>query len=1330
MDPQPWDIDAAPLARGVTLLEASAGTGKTWNIQRLVALLIAEHDLPIAKILVVTFTKAAAAELRDKVRAILLQLAAQTGALAHGSPVPGEPDPLLPRLQRSPLGIAVVHERLTRASREFGTAPISTIHGFCQQVLKRSGAELGVRLDAELVDSADEVIAQIVDDYLSRERYGHVDAARWVAGAKLKRKPFLKLGATLAEHPQDELVAPVAVVDGQTAEIPAQTARQVAVASQRALAALFVEARRLWIDEGQFAEILRFFETNCRVTLNGTSHKLPTIRRQLQSLDVWLHGNVPSAMRIGEPQPETKHFGALQFLKGAALPAIPAAMAVIAELLNAVEDERARGTAAILRHAAAHLRAEIPRGLQARNQRTFTDLLYLVRDALAAEAHQVPPRHDLATQLGSLYDAALIDEFQDTDTAQWDIFRMLFLAPEARQFLFLVGDPKQSIYRFRGADIDAYLAAAALTPAHRQYTLTVNHRSDRPLVEQFNRLYRQWSPQGSTERPEIFGDDRIRFPLVSARNDQRMAFAPDGPLSKPLCVRYFQASSLPDSAEFVPTAALAAQLAAKWVTLDIVARLGTKVGDPPTVVSAGDIAVLVDTNKQATLVQRSLARANVAAVISTDNSVADTPEARWMCAWLAAVDQPNDDSLARQLAITPLFGWTAAELVAVDDDASKSAAAWLRYREALRAWKKAYDSKGFVRAWHQALANQHACGVAVAGDNANAPVWTRLLAAQDGDRCVTNLRHLMELLQARWLKHKSPPAGLAQWLQRLASDDEEKVAGQTEIRLETDAAAVKIVTIHKAKGLQYPIVFVPFLFMAQAKAPSTLAVCWPEPGGANKLVLDDGGALRTLANQQDVEAGKREGLRKLYVAVTRALHQCVVYWGLAGPTARGRQSVLSPLAALFHGEQQADAPPKAKAGAPAAPWGRMANGQAVVKSHLKSDGAKLFEWVEAHFAASAMDVALSRCDAPPTPLPRWTGATDGAVTPTTTDFTRPELSEYWRTWSYSALGKSHLEPALPSPPATATPVELDGPSMAGKEFGKWVHAVFEHLEFEPQPATNPPQWQSRAVSAQGIAVPPLPLLALVEQLGDKHGQTDTKARAVLADTLPAILQTPLGVALGELRLCDLKLQHRKDELVFDFSLAAGSAATRAALLDPIRRRAGAGGDAPAFGAAYARALDARDNLARQTGAAPAKPMLGLFTGSIDLVFRTGANGVYYVVDYKTNRLAAATDSGGPRAASCYENYGSAGLQAEMIKHNYILQYHLYLCALHTWLGGRLDGYSYANNIGGALYLFVRGMAPRQPRQSDGWANGVFFDKPPEHVIAAMCATLGLRGHHG
>ncbi len=867
---------------------------------------------------------------------------------------------------------------------------------------------------------------------------------------------------------------------------------------------------------------------------------------------------------------------------------------------------------------------ELPRRLEARSSITFDELLRVLRGRLMDGSKEAAA---LASALRRRWRAALVDEFQDTDTAQWEIFSTIFSArgPEA-PILYLIGDPKQAIYSFRGADVHVYQMATAT--ADTRATMDENHRSDAAYVRALNAVF---------AGPNVFDLDFVRYVDVKARHPDRIVGMPA--LTFGWVTRASFGEPTPGD---LPLDKATAWVRVPELVVDEVVKIlhgGVTIAGRP--VEPRDIAVLVRKHRQARSVHRALLSRGVPAVLGQSGSVFQSDEARSIERFLVAMETRGREQAVAALAMTPLFGRSAAEIKSLGRS-------YLAFVDRVAEWVQSFAREGFAPTFLRALDQEG--------------VIARLVMLEDGERRITDLRHLVELLHAAALADHLGPAGLLSWLRRQRAGDEED-PDATRVRLESDARAVRVVTLHVSKGLQYPIVILPYLWDGAPLPPAEVGrLRYHDDDG--RLVIDVSPTPADRDHELAKREYRREALRLTYVALTRAQHASVV---MTGPF---KQFSDSPLATILH----------------AGNVGRLEHPESV---RLRGELEAL---------ASRSGSAIVVRDLPATSRARYLGEPldRAAPLPTARAFSRGRFDAFWRRVSYTTLTAGHELAAAPEGEdwdgdETEAKVEPVGEELAlaafpaGKEAGKLVHSILEHLDFKTQ---------------KERAAPFRPLAELVAHHGRAAGVGDVRAWSLLSDALPGVLATklgPLGVSLEEVALAD-----RLDELRFDLPLAGGDT------------RRGAFADGAALMAPMAARQELSPDYRRALGSLRIDRLAGFLTGSIDLVLRVA--GRYYVIDYKTNRLGTRHDE---VFRSTIGHYAEAAMRAEMERHHYHVQYHLYLVALHRWLSTRIPGYRYETHVGGAAYLFVRGMIGAET--PDGHA--VFVDAPSAECIETMSAAL-------
>ena len=757
--------------------------------------------------------------------------------------------------------------------------------------------------------------------------------------------------------------------------------------------------------------------------------------------------------------------------------------------------------------------------------RSYDDLLLGLRRALEGAGGEA-----LGERLRTGWAAALVDEFQDTDPAQYEIVRRIWGG--ASQPVFLVGDPKQAIYRFRGADVYAYLAARAHADA--SHVLDVNWRSDPGLVAAVNAVF------GRVRKPFVL--DAIPFFAARAaatpRQELVLAGEPPQPFRVWLLDRAGATTFMPKNETSRRAAAATAAEIARLLRLadDGGARLGDRA------LAGGDIAVLVRNHRQGRLVRDALARLGVPSVQQAEDSVFASREAEQLRRVLLAVAEPGRDDIVRAALGTELLGVSGEELVrllAVE-------AEWTERVESFHDYHRLWREHGFARMFR---------GLVTAEG-----ISPRLLAFADGERRLTNLLHLGELLADEAARQPRGLEVLAQWMASRAVDPHPESEEQ-QLRLESDEHVVKIVTIHKSKGLQYPVVFCPFVWDGRLFAERDRDVACHDATADDRATLEVEASPQSPLRVQACREELAEGLRLLYVALTRAQHRCTVVWGAAG------DSATSALFWLLHAPDGTEQP-------------------AALRACLKGmDDAALRGHLDALGARSANSIRID-------PLPSGRGerhrprATDAASLEARA-LLRP-VPAGWGLASFSALagersaeGPDH-DAGVAAAPTDDAPAERTGFTFpSGARAGSCLHAILERLEFTGADVARRRETIARELRRFGFAADWLP--AVEAMIG-------------------RVLATPLDEA-GRLRLADLPRERRLDELEFAYPLARFDVAGLSALLRQHGFIEGPLGDV--------------------LGSLGFAPVTGFMRGFIDLVFE--ADGRYWLADYKSNWLGSALD---------------------------------------------------------------------------------------------------------
>ncbi|MES2819210.1 MAG: exodeoxyribonuclease V subunit beta [Pseudomonadota bacterium] len=1080
---------------GRSLIEASAGTGKTWTLTALYARLLLEKQLSVSQILVVTFTTAATAELRERIRTRLAEL------LAVYEQGPGE-DELLNRLHAQ-YPDALSHRRLLLAVHGFDEAAIFTIHGFCQRALQHAAFEAGGDFDNELTQDDRELIDALMAD-LWRHELAAAEPA-WAAFLVHRKLTPQSLRQRLRTH----LGKPYLRI-----EPPPGAGSELGT-----LGAAWQCARQAWQDESAaWLEQLRAFDGFKSAMCDPI--KLGFWQTEL---DGYFSDAAALFSKTEAHQRLSREGLARASKKGSSVPqaALADALQGLCEALDSAQPEVEQRLVDLQVRLIAQLNAQLPQRKAAQRLLAFDDLLNLLLQALEGEggAH-------LAATLSAQYPVALIDEFQDTDPVQYQVFRRIYAS---RGDLCFVGDPKQAIYAFRGADLATYLQARG--EAARQYSLAINHRSTPELIAALNQLF---------DRPMPFAEPGLGYPPVGASTRSRPQLVlPAALAAAPLTLVWLDADYLGKGA----AGALAARDTARRIAGLLVASGRGEAyfqgAGARRALQGGDIAVLVASHRQAAEIAAELSARGVPSVRRGKENVWHSEEAAELAQVLAAYAEPGREGVLRHALASRLLGRSAADLAACQDDAR----AWDAEREAAERYHQLWQQQGFMRAFRAWLDEQQ--------------VAPRLLSLVDGERRLTNLLHLAELLQSESLLRP----GLEQLLSWFhAQRGAENPGEDALLRLESDAERVQIVTIHTAKGLEYPLVFCPYLWDGALLRQSEDITCHADDGTP---LLDLGGEHLDAHRERARHERFAERLRLTYVALTRARDRLWLHWGPVDckPKKDGTLADAglhsSALAWLLHGRHL----PGADA------LGELAaHLQTLSPAGLR---AELEHLVEASAGRMAIDA----------PCEHEVSAAGERRAPAPLQLASLPRSLYsaWRIGSFSGLAAGmHME--APDRDTLVVPTASEPGSgffafPRGARAGTCLHAILE-------------DW------ARGKA----PLDELVGPALSGHG-IDSDWQAVALGQLQRVLDTNLDGA--GLTLAKLQPSRRLPELGFTFPVAnLDVQRLRALLVDP----------------AYGLAAPLREAAARLEF----DSLKGFLKGFIDLTFEH--EGRWYIADYKSNWL--------------------------------------------------------------------------------------------------------------
>jgi exodeoxyribonuclease V beta subunit len=1057
---------------GLTLIEANAGTGKTWTITALYLRLLLEGPHAVNSILVVTFTDIATAELRDRIRSRLVQ--ART---AFENRQASSDDDFIAALVQRVANADEALDRLTAALAGFDQAPVYTIHGFCQRVLGDRAFESLMPFETRLVPDESLLLQEIADDFWRKSFYeapGLFVAYVMHAGLTpevLKKELNGRIGKPYLEIRKPR--APEVLPDLESAYEQA-----------------YAGARRIWLAERDRIEA----QLTRNVDLSGSSYRPDYLAGWLQSMSVCLRSERPHLALFKRFEKFTNEALRKGTRRGGTPPSHPFydacdnLLSAHAGLQAAYEVRLALLRAELLEYCNAELVSRKKRrGLQ-----SYDDLLLNLERTLRSEVGG-----GLAAALRARYPAALIDEFQDTDPVQYQIFRAIYQGSALPAFL--VGDPKQSIYSFRGADVHAYLRARG--DAQHRHTLDVNWRSQRPLLGAVNLLF--------DGKAAPFVSREIPFRASLAARGNRGKCTLDGETGAP-----FEFWLIPSDNGKPLDKEEAGRFSAQATASEIarLMRLGNERRASITMprngrmeerpLSGGDIAVLVRTHRQAQLVRDALRALGIASVDRGGSSVFQSAEADELQRVLMAVAEPAREMLVRAALLTEMMGYSGAELDTMLHDEAR----WEPVVETFRLAHIEWRDRGFIR---MARAFLNRCGIV-----------ERMLQYGDGERRVTNLFHLIELVH-----REAGQCGISATLEWLAEKRRAPGRGIEEelLRLESDENLVKILTVYVAKGLEFPLVFCPFVWDGRAPSARDTAISYHDPARDYAAVLDLGS--ETMEHYRPLAQRERlaEDVRLLYVALTRARFRCWMIWGHV------RDAGHAAPAWVLHGSGTPDAPIPV-------PLSDATIVQDLRKIETRAEGNIKVQQISGDAGArySSAEGQL------PLLAPRtFAGA----------------IGDSWRITSFSALAHARSVETPDYDGAVLAPVEETADSgrdmhafPRGARAGRCLHAIFQAIDFADLSRGDTQRIVARELAAHDFASQWVP---------------------AVTDMVERVIATPLDDT-GRVRLADVTRDRRFDELEFYYPIVNLKDASLRALLrgsgfpDEIRQRI----DALTFTAAH------------------------------------------------------------------------------------------------------------------------------------------------------------------
>ncbi|WP_010435123.1 exodeoxyribonuclease V subunit beta [Enterobacter mori] len=1005
--------------QGERLIEASAGTGKTYTIAALYLRLLLglggtaafPRPLSVEELLVVTFTEAATAELRGRIRANIHEL--RIACLRQSTD-----NPLYASLLEEIADKQQAAHWLLLAERQMDEASVFTIHGFCQRMLSLNAFESGMLFEQQLIEDESELRYQACADFWRRHCYP-------------LQRDIAEAVHALWKGPEELLRAIDRYLQGEAPVIKSPPPADETLASRHEkIVTQIATLKQKWnASVGEIASILENSGIDRKKFNRGNQGKW------IDKISAWAQEETRGYQLPDALEKFSQRFLTERTKADGIVPEHPLFVAIeslLAEPLTLND--------LMITRAMTEIREAVAREKRRRGELGFDDMLSRLDAALCSENGEA-----LAAAIRTRFPVAMIDEFQDTDPQQYRIFRRIW-RQQPDTALLLIGDPKQAIYAFRGADIFTYMKARSEVTAH--YTLETNWRSAPGMVESVNTLFKQMDA--------AFMFREIPFlPVKFAEKNASLRFEFNG-VTQPAMNLWLLDGEGCGVGDY--QSAMAQHCAAQirdWLSAGARGEAVLWRGEQANPVKASDITVLVRSRQEAALVRDALTLLNIPSVyLSNRDSVCETLEAQEMLWLLQAVLAPERESTLRSAVASAMMGLNARDIDALNNDEE----AWDNVVEEFAHYRERWQKRGVMAMLRELMAKRQ--------------IAENMLATAGGERRLTDILHISELLQEAGTQLESEHA-LVRWLSQQIADPNSNSSSQ-QMRLESDKHLVQIVTIHKSKGLEYPLVWLPFIanYRVQDQA-------FYHDRESFEAVLD----LSKAESSVELAEAERlaEDLRLLYVALTRSVWHCSL--GIA-PLFRRR------------GEKSGETDFHLSA------LGRL------IQLGEPKDAAGLRQCIE---ALCGDHIALHIPSSPENS--RWQ-MPEQPVADLNARQIKRTLADDWRVTSYSGLqqhGQSIAQDLMPKLDVDAAGVGdvLPEPALTPHRFprgaspGTFLHSLFEELDFT-QPVST--EWVLKMLQSGGF---------------------DEKWQPVLTDWVTAILQAPLtqqGISLSQLTAKDKQVE--------------------------------------------------------------------------------------------------------------------------------------------------------------------------------------------------------------
>lgn len=1225
------DLLSFPLD-SLSLIEASAGTGKTFAVANLYLRYLLERHFTVEQILVVTFTEAATQELKDRIRLRIQELR----RVFEGEE---SRDSILIQLVKGSTNPEEDKVRLRLAERQIDQAQIHTIHGFCQLVLKQYSLDANVPLTQKLLEDQTQLRKQVLEDFWRREVLSLPETAlafliqKWPDPSKLQ-----SAFSGLLNRTPDRLI-PISNQGGlafwlqQLQETHAwyECLRDTSLEMIDEVEHLLIEMPlKRNNDKLGWVKKIRAW-----ASAPDIDYTLPKANKDIV-FERFSTSALATEGQKNKPVPLHPYFDFLETHFQQTLPDLYASF--LAQSYPLIK----------------HMIAETK---QQQRVFSFDDLITRVAKALPATIENGQSNDvydDLARRISENYQVAIIDEFQDTDPQQYHIFNRLFgtQSPKKIARLVLIGDPKQAIYGFRGGDISTYLRAKRDIASHSMgqlFTMDTNWRSSSNMVQAVNTLFGDFD--------NAFLADDIPFQSVNAAKPNLQGLPPQS-----VIISYSEA-------EKISKPQLEQRLADHCVSQieDLLRQAETIQLDDKRSLKHSDIAVLVRSSKEGEKIKSALAEKGLVATLDSQESIYLSEEALALNYLLEAVADPHNETALRRCLAEPFFGITDQQILEFNEQADVFA----HYLDIFESLHRTWLNAGVLSMIRTALKSLGVFGFWL---NASASTVVET-ESRMWERRLTNWNQLAEILQKQSRIHTGH-FGLIRWYQDTlngvrSENESSKGDSETSLRLESDAALIRIITIHKSKGLEYPFVFLPFMISCRG---ATEAWFYDEKGS---LSLDLAGSNAYLIAAERERLA--EDIRLLYVALTRSKYRC--YIGTAAYQSTNRNFYGLTYTAWAHLLFQGNPPSKLDDEVLA---NCLANLQLKAPELISvlcisdlNDGSSSFESSYAIKHKSNQQRDLLKVNQLIHKIEdRWRVHSFTALLNESSRLGRVNENQVSNADSIMALNEIMPVPAKSKASQNILSI-FSFPK--GSQAGTFLHTLFEELNFSSGGLNQKIRRQYPNVEL--FISEKLRLSRLVEE------PLINPWSAYLSKWLQGVLDVPL---VDGLSLSSLNEGSYFAEMQFYFSIKQFNAEefncllkTHTSIQEDIQFSA----------------------------------FEGHLKGAIDLVFEQ--NGKFYILDYKSNYLGDQLN-----------DYSAENLENAMRDHRYDVQYIIYTLALHRYLKMRLgESYEYASHFGGVIYLFLRGLPlaerEQEPSSVENKTNGVYFTCPSEDLIVSLDQLVGM-----